>query len=204
MKKYAAMCVALAFALGAKAQIPEGLHVVALRMGDVTSLGPYTNVAVPTSLAYEYCFAENAFDVPSLCLGVGGVLGHASVSTLTTTVVDGSGRTDTRTETNRWFFGGLKGYAHYDVLSLVGVDAPQIDTYASLTLGTRFKKWTWKGENAPSASETISSESTVWRRSPMMGLQVGARYFIIPNVGVSLEVGYDGMSILDFGLVASF
>ena len=204
MKKLALSFLLLMMALGVNAELPEGLQVVSLRMGDVTTLGPYTRVAAPVSLAYEYLFLTDAFDVPSLCLGVGAVLGHAAVSTTTTTTYNETGKTDTRTTTNRWFFGGVKGYVHYNVLSLFGVDAPQVDTYASLTLGSRIKKWSWKGENASSTPSEVSSESSTTTRSPMAGLQVGARYYFTPNIGVSLEAGYDGMSIVDFGIVACF
>ncbi|MBO7467143.1 MAG: hypothetical protein J6T94_05635 [Bacteroidaceae bacterium] len=204
MKKFIVACVALLMAIGVKAQIPEGLQVVSLRIGDTMSLGAYTEASVPTSLTYEYCLEEDAFEVPSLCLGIGAIFGHAYSYTTTTITNAGSNQVDTRATTNRWFFGGLRGYVHYDVLSLIGVDAPHFDTYAALTLGARVKKRMWEGENASSTTGGVSSKSITREKSPMFGLQFGARYFIIPNVGLSLEAGYDGMSVLNFGIVGCF
>lgn len=216
MKRLTILLMLLITSVVIHAQICEGLHIVTLRCGDPFTLGHRTSLRAPLSLSAEHCLMTDAFDVESLALGLGATVGGArtdySYNALPT--ADG-GYEDTKlpgavylvNDTRRHLTLGLQGYAHYDVLGqLFDAHNDQIDTYAVLTVGLHSIRQTREvtplqtlspGENA---SDVIVSHPNRF----LMGLQVGCRYWALPNFGVTFEAGYDGLSILNIGVNACF
>ncbi|WP_152559923.1 hypothetical protein [Hymenobacter sp. IS2118] len=86
------------------------------------------------------------------------------------------------------FLLALRGAFHYPVL-------PELDAYAGLSVGLRYTKAAYEG-SAP-APEAGSNA----RLTP--GIFVGGRYFLLENLGVFTELGYD-QTYLKIGFTGRF
>jgi hypothetical protein len=84
-------------------------------------------------------------------------------------------------------FGGRLGY-HFNW----GVD--KLDTYALVTLGWTIRSYEMKYTGQQRPAEVDSSGYFLW------GLSVGARYFLSPNIGAFLELGYSSLSFASIGV----
>ena len=82
----------------------------------------------------------------------------------------------------------VRGAFHYPVL-------PELDAYAGVGVGVRHNSANYEGSTA-SPNEGNKTELA-------SGLFVGARYFLLQNIGAFAELGYD-QSYLKIGLTAKF
>lgn len=166
-------------------------------------LGRHTNIQPPLSISYEYCLATDAFDVEGLSLGVGAAIGTASMKYFTSQL-EYSGSDFVQTASNktcRYLLMTPKGYLHYDVLGCV-FDSPnvQLDTYLVFSLGARACRCTVE----TMVDGVLGTSETTHPNRLALGLQLGARYWIYPNFGLTVEAGYDGISIANIGINACF
>ena len=83
---------------------------------------------------------------------------------------------------------GIRGAFHYPVL-------PEFDAYAGLGVGLRYSRAAFEGStSAPGAGSSV-------KLAP--GIFVGGRYFILSNLGVFAELGYD-QTYLKVGITGKF
>ena len=215
MKRISLLLLVLVTATALHAQICEGLHIVTLRCGDPLTLGHRTSLRAPLSLSAEHCLLMDAFDIESLALGVGATVGSARTDygyNALPTSTGGYEPTDLMgapyfvNDTRRHLTLGLQGYVHYDVLGqLLDQHDDRIDTYAVLTAGLHSIRQTREVTNLRAIETAAASSTEVSHPNRfLMGLQVGCRYWALPNFGVTLEVGYDGLSLFNLGVNACF
>lgn len=216
MKRRALFFALLATTMVVQAQVCEGLNIVTLRCGDAFTLGHRTKLRAPLSLSYEHCLMAGAYETEGLALGVGATVGSARTDYTYNALVTATGDlsptdlpgaaylvTDTRSHLTM----GLQGYVHYDVLGqLLDAHNDRVDTYAVLTLGmhsirqTRVTKpWLFS-----SPEEYIETTTVTHPNRVLLGAQLGLRYWALPNCGITLEAGYDGLSVLNIGVNACF
>lgn len=86
------------------------------------------------------------------------------------------------------FLLALRGAFHYPVLS-------ELDAYAGLSVGLRYTKASYEGSAAAPGTGNDA------RLTP--GIFVGGRYFLLENLGVFTELGYD-QTYLKIGLTGKF
>lgn len=194
MKKLLLAAVALVASLSLSAQITVGEQVASGTIGLVNNVygGGYDSKLPPISLSYEYGLMEDAFEVPGLSIGVGGVFAYTSAKTLYTWGDDVYG----------WKYGSIilaaKGWAHYDVLGLFDMQVDNLDTYAALTLGYNIgtsKKWGDWYEGADTSTSSVSGL--------IYGFSIGARYWFMDNLAANLELGY-GLATINLGVSYRF
>lgn len=187
------------FAAYASSQTVEGLNVITLRVGDNLPVSP--DAGIPhLSLAYEYEFLQDAFDVETLCLGAGASIGY---------------RHYRRTGTYNGFYfeygditWSLRATAHYDLLGqLLGLHDDHIDTYATLSLGMEHSRRIYidrlTGREALNKQGDIKLPAA-WSRRLLPGIQAGVRYWFTPNLGAVAEIGFDGFSFVSIGVSTCF
>lgn len=215
MKRLTLLLTLLVATLALPAQICEGLHVVTLRCGDAFTLGNRTSLRAPLSLSAEHCLLMDAFDIESLALGAGVTVGSARTDYGYNALPNAEGGyvpTDLEgapffvEDTRSHLTMGLQGYVHYDVLGqLLDAHEDQLDTYAVLTVGMHSIRQTRDVTRRIGTSPEESAAVSVSHPNRfLMGLQVGARYWALPNFGITLEAGYDGLSVVNIGVNACF
>lgn len=215
MKRISLFLTVLITSMILHAQICEGLHIVTLRCGDAFTLGRRTSLRAPLSLSAEHCLLTDAFDIESLALGVGAMVGSARTDYGYNAIPLGEGQYEPTNlsgaayfveDTRRHLTMGLQGYVHYDVLGqLFDAHNDRVDTYTVLTVGMHSIRQTrdvvrlaiLNSEESPNVSVSHSNHL-------LMGLQIGTRYWASPNFGITFEAGYDGLSIVNIGVNVCF
>ena len=199
MKRIVLSLLSLLLAASVSAQVCEGLNVVTFRVGDNSVSSP--DAGTPTlSITYEYEFLEDAFDIESLCLGAGAQFGFRSYR---------------RTLAYSGFYHAyknlmyaLRATAHYDILGeFFGMHSDHIDTYATLSFGMEREHHAYREARTNDIAYNKEGNETVpggWRNLYRPGLQVGCRYWFTPNLGATVEAGFDGFSFFNVGVSACF
>lgn len=194
MKKLLLAAAALVASLSLSAQVTVGEQVVSGTIGLVNNVfgGGYDSKFPPISVSYEYGLLENAWGVDGLSIGVGGVFGYTSAKTTYTWGEDVYG----------YKYSGIilaaKGYAHYDVLGLLDVNVPNLDTYAAFTLGYNIATSRKYGDWYEGANTSTSAAGGL-----IYGFNIGARYWFNSNLAGVVELGY-GLASLNFGVAYRF
>ena len=111
---------------------------------------------------YENCVVENLFDSNS-SLGLGGMLGHTSVSKSNPSGYKASS-----------FILGFRGILHYAFVS-------KLDTYGGLMLGYNIVSWKWEDKNSALMANSASGFD--------FSLFVGARYYFTDKFAAFAELG---------------
>lgn len=194
MKKLVLLATALVAALSMNAQITVGEQVVSGNIGLINNVygSYYDSKFPPITVSYEYGLLENAWEVDGLSIGVGGVLAY-------------TGAKDTWEHYDGSKYGykyssiiiAAKGYAHYDVMSLLEMPVENLDTYAALTLGYNIgtsKQW---GDWYSGTGSAAAAAGLVY------GFQIGARYWFSDNLAANLELGY-GLATINLGVCYRF
>jgi len=143
----------------------DQLAGVSLGFGGYYSGSYYSGVSRSPFIAlyYENCFKQNLFDENS-SLGLGGMLGHASVRY--------SHPTDGYKANS--FILGFRGILHYAFVS-------KLDTYGGLMLGYNFASWKW--EDHKNSSKAYSDGGLDF------SLFVGARWYFTDTIAAFAELG---------------
>lgn len=220
MKRFQTLLLALFVAMAASAQTNDGLNVVTLRVGDHMPLMSQYDASLPISATYEHELVSDAWGFESLIFGIGGVVGmrNYTFDQCAWLKNPATGLVEKNTDGTRSFYHkyddmliGLRGYVHYDVLGqLFDLHSDHIDTYAVVMLGVCFNRFSHHdistgGDFFPVYDDPNAHEvATVNGSSFVPGLQLGCRYWITPNIGVTVEAGYDGFSIFNGGLQVCF
>lgn len=188
MKKLVLLATALVAALSLSAQITVGEQVVSGTIGLGNSVyGSYFDHKFPPlTVSYEYGLMENAWEVEGLSIGVGGVLAY-------------TGARHSYSDGTYFKYNSIilaaKGYAHYDVLSLLDMKVDNLDTYAALTLGYNIATSKYHGDDLNISPASASGL--------VYGFQLGARYWLTENLAANVELGY-GLSYLNLGVSYRF
>jgi hypothetical protein len=83
---------------------------------------------------------------------------------------------------------GARGAYHFSFLK-------NLDTYAGLTLG-------WIAQSYRYEFNDKTTKTSDW--DFLYGVNIGARYFFSPNIGVYLELGYSGLQVIAAGVTFKF
>ena len=199
MKRLPIILLVLVLALRANAQVYEGLSVINFQIGDNTLWAP--DKSTPHfRLTYEYELMTDAFDVESLCIGVGASLGYRYMEkSLNYKEIINQYRCIT------W---ALRGTAHYDVLGqFLGMHSDHLDPYATLSIGA--DHYDHHSFSTATGKETTDLEGNPyipnqWRYRLVPGLILGCRYWFTPNIGAMAEIGCDGFSFFNIGVSTCF
>lgn len=132
--------------------------------------------------SYEYGLTES---IGPGTIGVGGLLGYQSHYYNFPTTGNKAVWRD--------FLVMGRGTYHYNPTA-----DPNLDVYAGVTLGTRFNSY--RNDNSGSSPQP-TFDDTGWHFAS--GIFLGARYYLIQNLGAFAEVGYD-ITYLKFGLTGRF
>lgn len=183
------------------AQTTDHLNVITARIGDNIRLVGESGATLPVSIAYEHEFCGDALGVESLRFGVGAVVGNG------TYYRNHCERDENLRHHYNDILTAITGTAHYDILGQwFGCHSDHVDTYATFTLGIINERWAHIDPSGRVVRDPEFTDQTglVWRQLFAPGLQVGCRYWFIPNFGITAEGGFDGMSVFNFGLQACF
>lgn len=159
-----------------------GNHVLNLGIG-VGSGNNYSDKLVggnsSVSPAINLTYERGLFAIGPGVLGAGVFAGY-------------QGATYKLSNGNQWKYTdvmlAVRGAFHYPIL-------PELDTYAGLGVGLRYSRAAYEGST--SAAGTGSSA----KLAP--GIFVGGRYYLLSNLGVFAELGYD-QTYLKVGLTGKF
>ncbi|MBF9239689.1 hypothetical protein I2I05_20015 [Hymenobacter sp. BT683] len=142
---------------------------------DADNIGGSPSVSPAINLSYE----RGLFAIGPGVLGAGVLAGY-------------QGATYNLNSGGKWKYSdvllALRGAFHYPVL-------PEFDAYAGLGVGLLYTKASYEGSTA--SPEAGSSA----KLTP--GIFVGGRYFLLENLGVFTELGYD-QTYLKVGLTGKF
>ncbi len=209
MRNFFYAFVIVAFGLtGAHAQMNQGNSFVNLRVGLIPLLNTgkmstsvagmeistkYKAQVPPVSVAYEYAVSDR--------ITVGGTFGYANLDQLTTSKFTNPNSGETITSTistkyNFFFFGGI---GNYYILNEYNYNL-----YAGLNIGYSYFTSNTTDDNDDSSNNNgglgdLSTQIKASGGAPVLGLQVGGRYFFGERFAVNMELGY-GASVISLGI----